>query len=119
MDAERVRVAALDLCVALLRHDRSEQDLVRMEAHEAFPLTASSASCVTSTECAQTSAETSSSAGVTTTARSRLRNDLLTFCSSSPATTTTSGNSLPHVPSRSAALRVDGSEKPEPSSTPK
>src|SRR5262249_9694031 len=115
---ERVRVGALDLRVALFGHDRSEEHLIWLETHDALPLTASRAACVTSTERAQTSAATSSSPGVTTTARSRLRNDLLTFCSSSPATTT-SGYSLPHEPSRSTALRVDGSEKPEPSRTPK
>ena len=67
-----------------------------------------------STERAQTSAETSSSDGVTTTARSRLRKDFVTFASSSPATTT-SGSSLPHPASTSVAFRVEGSEKPEPS----
>src|SRR5262249_54849112 len=117
VDAKRVGVVPLDLRVALLRHDRGEQHFVGMQAHEALPCTASSASCVTRTERAQTSAATSSSEGVTTTARSRLRNDLLTFCSSSPATTT-SGSSLPHEPSSSTALRVDGSEKPEPSRMP-
>src|SRR5207247_6216856 len=33
MDTERVGVAALDLRVALLRHDRSEQDFIRVETH--------------------------------------------------------------------------------------
>src|SRR5439155_21416038 len=102
--------------VALLRDDRSEQDLVRMQAHDARPCTASSASCVTSTDFAHTSAATSSSAGVTTTARSRLRNDLLTFGSSSPATAT-SGYSLHHEPSRSTDLRVVCSGYPESSMT--
>src|SRR2546426_9322346 len=59
MDAERVGVVFLDLGVALLRHDRSEEDLIRMEAHDAFSLTRSRASCVTSTERAHTSAATS------------------------------------------------------------
>src|SRR6266516_1902316 len=71
VDAERVRVAPLDLRVALLRHDRGKQDFVGMQAHqEAFAFTRSSASWVTSTERAQRSAATSSSPGVTTTARS-------------------------------------------------
>src|SRR5262249_6313862 len=117
VDAERVRVGSLDLRVALFGHDRSEEHLIWLETHDALPLTASSASCVTRTERAQTSAATSSSAGVTTTARSRLRSDWLTFCSASPATTT-SGSSLAHEPRSSTALRVDGSEKPEPSRMP-
>src|SRR5207253_731542 len=33
VDPKRVGVAALDLRVALLRHDRSEQDFVWMQAH--------------------------------------------------------------------------------------
>src|SRR5439155_284374 len=118
VDAERVGVAALDLRIALLRHDRSEQDFIRMQAHQvAFSCTRSSASCVTRTERAQTSAETSSLSGVVTTTRSMLRNDLETFCSS-PVTTTT-GSSCPQAARTSTALRVDGSEKLAPSSTPK
>src|SRR2546422_11649944 len=44
VDAERVGVGVLDLRVALLGHDRGEQDLVGMEAHDAFAFTSSSAS---------------------------------------------------------------------------
>src|SRR6266540_1208000 len=117
MDAERVRVPALDLCVALLRDHGRQQDFVWMQAHQdAFAFTSSSASSVTSTERAHTSAATSSSPGLTTTTRSRFRNDLATFCSS--FVTTTSGSSWPHSASRSAAVRVDGAEKPEPSTPP-
>src|SRR2546425_5917538 len=94
VDAERVRVAPLDLRVALLRHDGSKQDFVGMEAHQvALSLTSSSASSVTSKERAQTSAATSSSPGVVTTTLSMLRNDLTTFCSS--FATTTRGSSIP------------------------
>src|SRR5437870_13303971 len=94
VDPERVGVAALDLRVALLRHDRSEQDFVGVETHqEAFAFTRSSASSVTSTERAHTSAATSSSPGVVTTTLSMFRNDLTTFCSS--FVTTTSGISMP------------------------
>src|SRR6266540_2703056 len=103
MDAERVRVPALDLCVALLRDHGRQQDFVWMQAHQdAFAFTRSSASSVTSTERAHTSAATSSSPGLTTTTRSRFRNDLATFCSS--FVTTTSGSSWPHSASRSAAV---------------
>src|SRR6476619_8348801 len=106
MDAERVRIAFLDLRIALLRNDRSEQHFVWVEAHqEAFAFTSSSASSVTSTERAQTSAATSSSPGVVTTTLSMLRNDLTTFCSS--FVTTTSGNSWPHCASSSTAARVE------------
>src|SRR5262249_57171652 len=59
MDAERVRVPALDLRVTLLRDDRSEEHFIWMQAHDALPCTASRAACVTSTERAQTSAATS------------------------------------------------------------
>src|SRR2546430_4459077 len=34
VDPERVRVAALDLRITLLRHDRGEQDFVGMQAHQ-------------------------------------------------------------------------------------
>src|SRR2546427_2802780 len=68
MDAERVGVAALDLRVALLRYDRREQHLVGMKAHQdAFSWTRSSASWVTRTAHAHTSAATSSLSGVVTT----------------------------------------------------
>src|SRR5215210_651698 len=108
----------LDQAVALLRHHGRQQDFVRMETH-AWPRfwTASSAASLTSSERAQTIAATSSSAGVITSTRSRLRNDLIT-CSSSSATTTRVGDSLPHCSRNAAALFVDGSEKAEPSMTP-
>src|SRR4029077_12756095 len=103
------RVLAIDdQSVALLRHDRRDQDLVGVKAHAdplTFPARASttgSACSETSSERAQTIAATSSSAGVVTTTWARLRKD---FCatSSSSATTTTSGSSLAHVPTRTAA----------------
>src|SRR5438132_7044426 len=70
---ERVLVLT-DLAVALLAHDRREQDLVRMEGHyEALPCSPSSAACVTSSERAQTTCATSTSPGTVTTTRSMLR----------------------------------------------
>src|SRR6187551_1920932 len=116
VDAERIFVV-LDQAVALLGDHRGDEDLARVEAHEAISFTRSSAASVASTELAQTRAPTSSSDGSSTSTRSRLRNDFATD-SSSGWTTTTSGSSLPQVPSRSAAARVDGFEKPEASRTP-
>src|SRR5436309_766987 len=85
MDAERILVAGLDLLVALLRDDGCEQDLVRVQAHElALDWTTSSAPWVNSSERAHTSAEISTSPGVTTSAPSRLRNDVTTASCSSP-----------------------------------
>ena len=71
-----------------------------------------------STEFAQTSAPTSSSDGSRTRTRSRFRKDFATP-SSSGCAMTTSGSSLPHVPTRSDALRVEGSENADASTTPK
>src|SRR4029450_3297367 len=93
MVSERVLVV-VDLRVRFLGHDRREQNLVRMQAHDALPCTASSAASLTSSERAQTTAETWSSDGVVTTTRWRFRKDFRTFSSSSFATTTT-GASLP------------------------
>src|SRR5690349_9221232 len=116
MDAKAV-LAVVDEAVGLLGDDRSEQHFVRMQAQDALPCTASSASCVTSSERAHTAAATFSSLGAHTTTDSRLRNDLMTFRSSSVATTT-SGASLPHDASSAVARFVDGSSNPEPSRTP-
>src|SRR5215210_2086983 len=69
VDAERVLVL-VDLRVRLLRHDRRQEDFVWMEAHDALPCTASSAASLTSSERAQTTAETSSSDGTVTSTRS-------------------------------------------------
>src|SRR5205085_2100596 len=60
VDAEGVLVLR-DLLVALLGDDRADQDLARMQAHEALPCTASSAAWLTSSERAQTTCATSSS----------------------------------------------------------
>src|SRR6266550_7137574 len=60
VNAERVGIGGLDLRVALLGHDWSKQDLVGVQAHDALSCTRSSASWVTSTERAHTSAATSS-----------------------------------------------------------
>src|SRR5215211_6945647 len=110
--AERV-LAVLEQAVALLGDDRREQDFVRMETHAAPRFwTSSSAPSVTSSERAQTIAATPSSAGVTSSTRSRLRNDL-NISSSSSRTTTRVGNSLPHACRNAAAALVDGSEKAE------
>src|SRR5215207_8057904 len=89
--------------VALLGDDRREQDFVRMETHAAPRFwTSSSAPSVTSSERAQTIAATPSSAGVISSTRSRLRNDLI-ISSSSSRTTTRVGNSLPHACRNAAA----------------
>src|SRR4051812_49276427 len=108
---ERV-LAVLDQAVALLRDDRSEQHLVRVQAHDdALFSTSSRAASVTSSERAQTTCATSSSAGTVTSTRSRLRNDLINVSSPSSATTT-SGSSCDHPPRSSTACFVDGSPKP-------
>src|SRR5439155_9667728 len=116
MDSEAV-LAPVDRRVGLLGHDRGEQHLVGVQAHDALPSTASSASCVTSSDRAQATAATFSSLGAVTTTLSRFRNDLITACSWSVATTTT-GLSFPHEARRSAASFVEGASKLEPSSTP-
>ena len=59
-----------------------------MEAHDALPCTSGSAASVTTSERAQTTCATSSSAGTVTSTRGRLRNDLISVSSSSLATTT-------------------------------
>src|SRR5207237_7565935 len=58
----------------------------------------------------------SSSEGVVTTTRSRLRNDLAALASS-PVTTTTTGRSFPHSASSAAPAFVDGSANEAPSKT--
>src|SRR5580765_9052418 len=128
MHAERV-LARLDQAVALLGDDRRDQDLAGCEAHSASsffalslligPLparasTPSIAACETSNERAQTTAATSSSPGVMTTTRSRLRNDFARMSSSS-ATTRTSGRGLPHDSSSPTAVFVEGVFQAEPS----
>src|SRR5262249_33648151 len=116
------RVLAIgDERVALLRHHGGEEDLVRMQAHAASssvvtparPRTCGSAASEMSTERAQTSDATSSSAGATISTRSRLRNDLITTSSSS--VTTASVGRSDHPESNSAAFRVLGVSNPEPS----
>src|SRR5215210_7935353 len=85
MHLERV-LAVGDQAVALLRDHRREQDLVRMKTHDARPWTTGSAASLTTSERAQTTSATSSSAGTVTTTRARLRNDFRTASSSSVAT---------------------------------
>src|SRR6187551_3560596 len=116
VDAERILVV-LDQAVALLGDHWGDEDLARVEAHDASSCTRSSAASVASTEFAQTSAPTSSSDGSRTRTRSRLRKDFATADSSGCAMTT-SGSSLLHVPRSVAAARVDGSEKADASTTP-
>src|SRR5919108_1813216 len=116
MDAEGV-LALLDQLVALLRDDGREQNLVWMQAHTARPCTCLRAGSVTSSERAQTTCWTSSSAGTVTATRSRLRNDLINASSSGRATTS-SGSSLSQEPSSSSAAFVDGVSKPSGSRTP-
>src|SRR5512135_2201486 len=83
------RVAVLhDLAVALLAHDRRDQDLRGMKAHDALPCTSGSAASLTTSERAHTTCATSSSAGTVTSTFGRFRNDLISISSSSPATTT-------------------------------
>src|SRR5919204_4457927 len=110
VDAERVLVV-VDLRVRLLGHDRSEEDFIGMQAHEALPWTASSAASLTSNERAQTRAETSSSDGTVTTTLSRLRKDLITLSSSSLATTTSGGSRPPDSRSLAASC-VEGRSNP-------
>src|SRR4051794_4131700 len=105
---ERV-LALVDQLVALLGHDRGEQNLVRMKAHWALPCTCSSAGSEMSSERAQTTWVTSSSDGTVMTTRSRLRNDLIRPSSSSCATTRI-GRSLSHFSTRPRAALVEGSE---------
>src|ERR671936_454779 len=79
-----------------------------MQAHDALPWTASSALSLTSTERAQTSAEISTSDGVTNCTPSRLRNDLAIAACSSCATTI-NGRCLPQASTSAAASFVEGS----------
>src|SRR5919201_837019 len=117
MDAERVLAARLDLLVALLGHHGCQQDFVGMETHDALPWSSSSALWLTSTDLAQTSAETSISAGVVTTTPSRLRNDF-TIASWPSCATTTSGRSFPHASTSAAALLVAGAWNESSARTP-
>src|SRR5262245_50854838 len=117
MDAEDV-LAVADQAVALLRHDRREQDLVRMQAHVALLWTAGRADSVTRSERAQTTWDTFSSDSWITTASARFLNDFATVSSSSP-TTRTSGACLPHPATSSDARLVEGSSKAEPSTSAK
>src|SRR5215212_9296179 len=111
MHLERV-LAVLDQAVALLRDDRREQHLVRMQTHEdALLSTSSRAASVTRSERAHTTCATSSSDGTVTSTRSTLRNDLISASSPSSATTT-SGNCCDQPPRSSSACFVDGSSKP-------
>src|SRR4051794_1985431 len=116
MDAEGV-LALLEQLVALLGDHGREQDLVRMQAHWALPWTRSTALSLISSERARTRSTTSSSPGTVTTTRSRLRKDLISP-SSSGCATTSSGSSLPHVPSRSIAALVEGASNADGSTTP-
>src|SRR5215218_9271858 len=113
--AERVLVA-LDQAVALLRHDRSDEDVTGLELHRTISSTRSRAAWLASMERAHTSAPTSRSDGSSTSTRSRLRNDL-TKPSSSGWASTTRGRSLPHASTSAAAAFVDGSPNPVPSTT--
>src|SRR6187200_1639152 len=118
---ERV-LAVGDERVALLRDDRREEDLVRMQSHSAAssplptparPRTSGSAASEMTSERAHTSDATSSSAGVTTRTFSRLRKDLMR--SSSSSVTTTSVGRSPKPASTSAACFVEGDSNAEPS----
>src|SRR5919106_1025040 len=114
--AEGVLVV-LDKAVALLRDDRSEDDLARIEAHlDTTSVTRSRAPSVARTERAQTIAPTSSSDGPTMSTLVRLRK-LFASTSSSGRTTTRSGRSTPHARTSSAALLVDGCSNAPPATT--
>src|SRR5512132_2835339 len=104
--AERV-LAVLDQAVALLGDHGRQEHLVRMEAHEALPCTASRAASLTSSARAQTTAATSTSDGWMPTTRSRLRNDL----------TRSTGRSWPHDSRNATAFLVDGSSNADLSTT--
>src|SRR3954452_5552655 len=93
--AERV-LAVFDLGVALLRDDGRDEDFLRVKTHAAARFgSSSSAASVRMSARAQTIVATSTSAGSTTSARWRFRNDLTTFSWSGIAITTT-GRCLPH-----------------------
>ena len=83
----------------------------------ALPCTSGSAASVTTSERAQTTCATSSSAGTVTSTRGRLRNDLISVSSSSLATTTV-GASWPQPCSSSTACFVDGASKESPATRP-
>src|SRR5205085_12192494 len=110
---ERVLVAR-DLLVALLRDHRADQHFARMQAHIALPCSSSSAAWLTSSERAHTTCETSTSDGIITSIRSRLRNDSMRLSSPSAATSSV-GRSLPHCSSRAIAPLVDGAANDEAS----
>src|SRR5581483_9802030 len=90
--------------VALLGHDRLQHDLARVH-YLALPSSTGSAASETSSERAQTTAPTSSSAGGTTATRSRFRNDFASTASSSVQTSTIGRGSSS---TSAAARRVDG-----------
>src|SRR5581483_4620209 len=72
VDAERV-LAGGRAGVALLRHDRCEEDLRRVHGYLALASTVGRAACETTSVRAQTTAPISSSVGCTTATRSRFR----------------------------------------------
>src|SRR5579875_1518642 len=114
------RVAVLrDLVVALLAHDGGDQDLAGMAAHAAhLPCRSGSAASLTTSERAQTTCDTSSSAGTVTSTCGRLRNDL-TRASSSSCATTTVGAGRPQSSSSCAACFVDGAANASPATRPR
>src|SRR5206468_1566350 len=142
VDAKRVLPIG-DERVALLRDDRCDEHLVRMQAHRPSPIPASapaepapslcggsveptplpalarrcgSAASLTGSERAQTTLATSGSAGTVTSTRSRLRKDFTSGSSSSAATTTT-GSSCPQSASSCAAFLVEGASNWAPSTS--
>src|SRR5262249_8867078 len=123
MDAERV-LPILDLVVALLGHDRSDQHLTGREAHSASSLPLSAATPARRWRVAgapgaprsgrpRRGAAPARPRGRPTATRGRFLNDFRIACSSPPATST-SGRCWPHASTRAAARLVEGSVQAAP-----
>src|SRR5215208_7159169 len=114
VDAERV-LAGRGEHVALLAHDRADDDLgvVHHEPPFARSVSASAAACESSSAEAPTTSATPAPVAGSTETRSRLRNDSATCSSVSPSTTRTEPRSSPsQSPSSFAAALVEGLSKP-------
>src|SRR3954471_9316050 len=102
--------------VALLGHDRCDEDCARILSHSELPSSTASAALVTTIERAQTTSATSSVPTPTTWVRCRLRNDR-SSASSPSAVTTTSGVARLCPATSSAAFFVFGSSNVAASAT--
>src|SRR4249920_507934 len=114
--AERVLAALADHAVALLGHDRCDEDCAGIVSHSELPSSTASAALVTTSERAQTTSATSSVPTGTTWVRCRFRNDR-SSASSPSAVTTTSGVLRPCPATSSAAFFVFGSSNVAASAT--